>query len=81
LKGIAVKPMGDAYLDMGNYTIKSEGENKVVYQQRLAINKSKDPESDTYAYQQGYITVTPLKFDWTAYEMIKPIALWDLVIK
>ena len=81
LKGIAVRPMGDAYLDMGNYTLKSETGNDMVYTQRLGLSRSKDEASDTYAYQQGFITVTPLKFDWTAYEMIETISAWDLKLK
>jgi len=81
LKGIAVRPMGDAYLDMGNYTLKSETGNNMVYTQRLGLSRSKDEASDTYAYQQGFITVTPLKFDWTAYEMIETISAWDLKLK
>jgi len=81
LKGVAVRPMGDAYLDMGNYNLTSETGNKMVYTQRLGLTRSKDEASDTYAYQQGFITVTPLKFDWTAYEMIETISAWDLKLK
>jgi 5'-nucleotidase len=81
LKGIAIKPMADAYLDMGNYSIKSQENNKTIYQQRLAIVKSQDQDSDTFAYQQGYVTITPLKFDWTAFDMLKIIESWGLKIK
>lgn len=81
LKGVTVRPMGDAYLDMGNYNLTSETGNKMVYTQRLGLTRSKDEASDTYAYQQGFITVTPLKFDWTAYEMIETISAWDLKLK
>ncbi len=78
LKGVAVRSMGDAYLDMGNYNLKSESENKMVYAQRLGLVKSQNQKSDTYAYQQGYITITPLKFDWTAHEMLETITSWEL---
>lgn len=81
LKGVAVRPMGDAYLDMGNYNLKSETGNKMVYTQRLGLSRSKNEASDTYAYQQGFITITPLKFDWTAHEMIDMITAWDLKMK
>lgn len=81
LKGVAVRPMGDAYLDMGNYSLKSETDNKMIYTQRLGLSRSKNEGSDTYAYQQGYITITPLKFDWTAHEMIETITSWDLQMK
>lgn len=78
LKGVAVKPMGDAYLNMGNYNLKSESGNKMTYEQRLGLSRSKNEETDTYAYQQGFITITPLKFDWTAHEMIDTITSWNL---
>ncbi|OEK00597.1 5'/3'-nucleotidase SurE [Roseivirga sp. 4D4] len=81
LKGVSIKPMGEAYLDMGNYVLKSDSGSTSIYQQRLALAKAKDTNSDTYAYQQGYITLTPLKFDWTAYELLDSMAEWDLKIK
>ncbi|MBO3697672.1 5'/3'-nucleotidase SurE [Roseivirga sp. E12] len=81
LKGVSINPMGDAYLDMGNYVLRSDSGNTSVYQQRLALAKAKDSNSDTYAYQQGFITITPLKFDWTAYELLQSIAEWGLEIK
>lgn len=81
LKGVLARPMGDAYLDMSNYTLKSESGNKAVYQQKLGLSRSQNKETDTYAYQQGYITITPLKFDWTAHEMLDSINSWELKIK
>ena len=39
---------------------------------------SENKETDTFAYQQGFITVTPLKFDWTSYESLEKIQNWDL---
>ena len=78
LKGIATRPMGDAYLEMGNYALKSESDNKMVYNQKLGLTRSENEKSDTYAYQHGYITLTPLKFDWTAYEYLESIEAWEL---
>jgi 5'-nucleotidase len=34
--------------------------------------------TDTYAYQQGYVTITPLKFGWTAYEFLDQATSGDL---
>lgn len=78
IKGIAVRVMGDAYLDMGNYELKSEADNKMVYNQKIGFVRSQNDQTDTYAYQKGFITLTPLKFDWTAYELIESISNWDL---
>ncbi|KYG72119.1 5'-nucleotidase /3'-nucleotidase /exopolyphosphatase [Roseivirga ehrenbergii] len=81
LKGILVKPMGDAYLDMGNYELKSETDNKMVYNQKIGLVRSLNEQTDTYAYQNGYVTITPLKFDWTAYALIESISNWGLKLE
>tara|TARA_R110000751_G_scaffold93685_2_gene183015 strand:- start:136653 stop:137432 length:780 start_codon:yes stop_codon:yes gene_type:complete len=81
LKGIAVRAMGDAYLDMGNYELKSETDNKMVYNQKIGFAQSKNDQTDTFAYQAGYVTITPLKFDWTAFELIESITNWDLKLE
>ena len=81
LKGIAVRAMGDAYLDMGNYELRSEADNKMVYNQKIGLIRSQDEQTDTYAYQNGYITITPLKFDWTAYELMESINNWKLTLE
>lgn len=81
LKGIAVRAMGDAYLDMGNYELKSETDNKMVYNQKIGFVQSKNNQTDTFAYQAGYVTITPLKFDWTAFELIESITNWDLKLE
>ncbi|WP_323756528.1 5'/3'-nucleotidase SurE [Roseivirga sp.] len=81
LKGIMVKPMGDAYLDMGNYELISETDNKMVYNQRIGFVRSQNEQTDTYAYQNGYVTITPIKFDWTAYELMGSISNWGLKLE
>lgn len=81
LKGIAVRAMGDAYLDMGNYELKSETDNKMVYNQKLGLVRSQNEQTDTYAYQKGFVTITPLKFDWTAYEIMDSITNWGLKLE
>ena len=39
---------------------------------------SENKETDTFAYQQSFITITPLKFDWTSYDSLEKIQNWDL---
>lgn len=80
LKGVAVRPMGDSYLQTDSYeAVEQNGEN-TEYEIVRSIVNSEDPTTDTYAYQQGYISVTPLKFDWTAFEMLDEVESWDLQI-
>ena len=50
------------------------------YESVRIIVDSQDSTTDTYAYQQGYISVTPLKFDWTDLEMLDEVESWNLQI-
>lgn len=80
LRGVAVRPMGDSYLQTAAYeAIESDG-TSTEYERIRTIVDSEDPSTDTYAYQQGYISVTPLKFDWTDHSMLDDIEAWNLQI-
>ena len=50
------------------------------YEASYVGNRALDSTSDTYAYQQGYATITPLKFDWTAYDMLSEVEAWGLTL-
>jgi len=77
LKGVQVRPMGDSLLS-GLYELQSESGNSSTYERRLLIVQSTDSTTDTYSYQDGYITITPLKFDWTDYDFISEVESWNL---
>ena len=77
-KGIAIRPMGDSYLDTNNYELINQGDSGQIYKRNIALQISENDETDTFAYQHGYITVTPLKFDWTSYESLEQIRGWNL---
>ena len=70
--------MGDSYLRTIAYDLVEQSDNQSVYERERIIAQSTDTSTDTYAYQQGYITLTPLKFDWTDYELIDELESWDL---
>ena len=78
LRGVAVRPMGDSYLQTGSFELIDESGNRQTYERERIRVPSTDESTDTYAYQQGYITLTPLKFDWTAHELIDEVESWDL---
>ena len=80
-KGIAIRPMGDSYLDTNNYELINEGDSEQIYKRNIALQISENDETDTFAYQHGYITVTPLKFDWTSYESLEQIRGWNLELR
>ena len=70
--------MGDSYLDTTRYELVSETEGEKIYERNIKLQVSENEETDTFAYQHGYITVTPLKFDWTSYESLEQIRDWNL---
>lgn len=78
LQGVVVRPMGDSYLQTAAYTLLEQSGDRYTYDRERVIVQSTDTGSDTYAYQQGYITLTPLKFDWTAIEFIDDVQDWNL---
>ena len=78
LVGVAVRPMGDSYLQTSAYHLERENEARFSYERELIRVETDNPMTDTYAYQQGYVTITPLKFDWTAHEFLDQVRNWDL---
>lgn len=80
LQGVAVRPMGDSYLQTASYEVTATNGASTEYERVRAIVDSEDPSTDTYAYQHGYISVTPIKFDWTDHQMLDDIEAWNLQI-
>ncbi|GJM13654.1 MAG: 5'-nucleotidase SurE [Pseudohongiella sp.] len=80
IRGVAVRPMGDSYLQTGSYEVVEQNAESTEYERIRLIVESEDSSSDTYAYQQGYITLTPLKFDWTDFDMLDEVESWNLQI-
>ena len=78
LKGVQVRPMGDSYLSTAGYELQSESGNSSTYERQRIIVQSTDPTTDTYSYQNGFVTITPLKFDWTDYDLISAVESWNL---
>jgi 5'-nucleotidase len=78
LKGVSVKPMGDSYLQTAAYTPVESSGDRTTYERERVIVQSTNTTSDTYAYQQGYVTITPLLFDWTALDFIDDVESWNL---
>ena len=78
LKGVVVRPMGDSYLQTASYPLIEQADNRSTYDRERIIVPSTDSTTDTFSFQQGYITLTPLKFDWTAYDFIDDVESWNL---
>ena len=75
-----MRSMGDSYLNTESYSPKSDSEGGSYFEPERTIVQSTNDSTDTYAYQNGFITITPLDFDWTAYSMIEDIETWGLAL-
>jgi len=80
LKGIAVRPMGESYLKFSPYELTRTDGEVSQFETAYVGNRALDSTNDTYAYQNGYATITPLKFDWTAHEMLSEVEAWGLTL-
>jgi 5'-nucleotidase len=78
LQGVALRAMGDSYLKTASYDMTQVDGGEPSFEPRRIRVDSANPVSDTYAYQKGYITVTPLKFDWTSYSVLNEMNKWNL---
>jgi len=80
LKGIAVRPMGESYLKFSPYELTRTDGEVSQFETAYVGNRALESSNDTYAYQNGYATITPLKFDWTAHEMLSEVEAWGLTL-
>jgi 5'-nucleotidase len=77
VKGIRITRQGDSsYVE--NFTIRKDPRNKPYYWLAGKYEMS-DTEEDTdaWALENGYVSVTPVSFDLTAYEAISQISTWE----
>ncbi|MAV33360.1 MAG: hypothetical protein CMQ02_07985 [Gammaproteobacteria bacterium] len=81
LKGVVARPMGESYIASAGYDVIEAVGDTTVYDAKRRIAEATDPVNDTYAYQQGYITLTPLKFDWTDYQILDQLDHWGIELE
>jgi 5'-nucleotidase len=76
IKGVKVTRQGDsAYLD--DFAIREDPRHQPYYW--LAgtyLMEDEDPDTDGWALRNGYVSITPVSFDLTAYGALNEIAAW-----
>lgn len=77
IRGVVVRQMGESYLSFDGCELIEEEDGGATYRRTRTLQPATDTRSDTWAWQQGYITITPLKFDWTDYEYLSDLQSWD----
>ena len=76
-KGVSVAKMGESYLRIGFEELPDQPKGQ-RFRPNLSVETELTEGSDTADYMRGMITVTPLKFDWTAYPAIDELKEWGL---
>jgi 5'-nucleotidase len=69
--GAIAAPMGGAYIHITGFSSRDGG-----YRANFTLNGEYPAGSDTEAYMDGWISVTPLRFDWTDYNLVESAAEW-----
>lgn len=84
-RGIAARPMGGSYFGIDYEEVAGEpGEEGDAAEGERRFNSvfvPPDPSpagSDTEAYNNGLVTITPLRFDWTDRATVEALEGWDL---
>ena len=76
-RGVTMAPMGGTYFGIG-FEEAQDDEPGRLFQPAFGPPTDIPAGSDTEAYLQDMITITPLRFDWTAHEVIEDLEAWGL---
>ncbi|PCH83817.1 MAG: 5'/3'-nucleotidase SurE [Planctomycetota bacterium] len=69
--GAIVAPMDGAYIHITGFSSRDGG-----YRANFSFNGEYPEGSDTAAFMDGWISVTPLRFDWTDFKLVESAAEW-----
>lgn len=82
LRGVTAARMGGSYLRTMRYERQNGSDDRrATYLSRLERVSGFEPGTDSYAYEQGQITVTPLRFDWSDRPLVDELNRWGLTIQ
>ncbi|MBE0573619.1 5'/3'-nucleotidase SurE [Candidatus Dojkabacteria bacterium] len=76
VKGIKVTAQGQTVYDDSLIT----SNNMIRVEAKSKSSLTNNMETDTYALRNGYATLTPLKLDMTAYDLLTNLKKWNLKI-
>ena len=78
LEGVRVAPMGGLYFRVSAVEETRTAGDSTQYRARVTGAYEVQPGSDTRAYLDRFVTVTPLRIDWTDEAMLRDLATWQL---
>ena len=82
LRGVTTVRMGGSYLRTTGYERQDGSDDRrPTYRRLLERVSGFEPGTDSHAYEQGQITVTPLRFDWSDRSLVDELNRWGLTIQ
>lgn len=81
VNGVAVRPMGGSYVTTRGWSERETEGGQPGAMAQLGRTRSAPKGSDTEAFNAGYITVTPLQFDWTDTAALADLGKWKLSVE
>lgn len=78
LRGVVARRMGGTYFGVGGFEEIGESGDTTSYRATVRGADRGGDDTDTAAYLDGYVTITPLRFDWTDRETLETVEGWDL---
>ncbi len=79
IKGVRVTRLGEREYDQ--WFMSEEGEDGITryrYSGKPVIYEELSQDIDVLAMQEGYITITPLRYDLTNHDLIKEVITWKI---
>jgi len=80
IKGVVPARMGGSYFHFLPFEERQDPWGRSYYWSRISLSEEFESGTDSHAYQQRMITITPLRFDWTDYEVLDKLRTWDLTV-
>ena len=77
-KGVRPAPMGELYLSMDGWIDSGATDTGTTLRCRPQVLSEFTPGTDSALLFEGFITVCPLRFDWTHREALEALAEWSL---
>ena len=74
---VVFSPMGGRYLNIRGFSMEEKGEEGFAVRAKLDFRAEAPAGSDTLAFLEGAITVTPLAWDWTHTEALASLKSWE----
>jgi 5'-nucleotidase len=81
IKGVAITRMGSSYFGATEFHRREDPFGRTYYWGTLGYTDDMTSDTDSTAFREMMITITPLRIEWTDTELLKELHSWDLELK